>query len=156
VHEGQAVRVSSEGEPPPPEASPDGQGIRGDLHVVIRVDDHELFQRDGDNLILEMPISYTQAVLGADIKIPTLDGEHTLRIEKGTAYGSIFRVEGKGLPNLRTGRRGELLVGVKIEIPKKLTSEQESLLRKLAALENDNVLPESEGFWKKVKEFLNP
>lgn len=156
VHEGQAVRVSSEGEPPPPEASPDGQGIRGDLHVVIRVDDHELFQRDGDNLILEMPISYTQAVLGADIKIPTLDGEHTLRIEKGTAYGSIFRVEGKGLPNLRTGRRGELLVGVKIEIPKKLTSEQEALLRKLAALENDNVLPESEGFWKKVKEFLNP
>jgi molecular chaperone DnaJ len=159
VQEGMAIRVAGEGEPPAQELSADGQGVRGDLHVVIRVDEHELFHRDpenADNLTLQMPITYTQAALGADIKIPTLDGEHTLRVGKGTAHGTTFRIESKGLPNIRSGRRGDLLVGVGIEVPRKLSGEQESLLRKLAALENHDVLPESAGFWKKVKEFLNP
>lgn len=154
IREGQAVRVQGEGEPPPPEASPSGEGIRGDLHVAVRVKQHEFFHRDGDNLLLEMPISFTQAALGADLEIPTLDGAAKLTIPKGTQFGSAFRVSGKGLPNLRSGRRGDLVVGVKVEIPRKLSAKQEKLLRDFAETEDKSVLPESTGFWKKMADLL--
>ncbi len=151
VHDGQAVRVRGEGEPPQPEISPDGAGVRGDLHVVIRVQEHEFFHRDGDHLVLEMPISFTQAALGVDIQAPTLEGPHSLRISKGAQYGDLQRVGGEGLPNLRTGRRGDLIVALKIETPKKLNSKQEKLLREFAETEDVAVNPESHGFLEKLK-----
>ncbi len=154
IADGQAVRVQGEGEPPPPEASPTGAGLRGDLHVVVRVRDHELFTRDGDHLILEMPISFTQAALGAEVQVPTLDGREPLKIARGTQHGTIFRVPGQGLPNLRSGRRGDLIVGVKLEIPRRLSTRQEKLLREFAETEGTGVLPESEGFLKKVKDLF--
>ncbi|MCL4742474.1 MAG: molecular chaperone DnaJ [Phycisphaerales bacterium] len=154
VSEGQAVRVQGEGEPPPPEASPAGTGVRGDLHVVIRVRKHPRFVRDGDNLLMEQPISFTQAALGADLPIETLDGEATLRVPPGTQHGSVFRVEGEGLPNLRTGRRGDLRVGVRVEIPKRLSAKQESLLREYAETEGASVLADSPSVLRKVKDFF--
>lgn len=154
IHEGQAVRVQGEGEPPPPEASPGGTGQRGDLHVVVRVESHDMFQRQDDHLLLEMPLSFTQAALGAELQVPTLDGPGKLTIPRGTQYGSTFRVHGKGLPNLRSGRRGDLVVGVKVEIPQKMSAKQEKLLREFAATEDKAVLPESTGFWKKVSDLL--
>ncbi|MFA6044634.1 MAG: molecular chaperone DnaJ [Phycisphaerales bacterium] len=154
IHEGQAVRVQGEGEPPPPEASPGGAGQRGDLHVVVRVEEHDMFQRQDDHLLLEMPLSFTQAALGAELQVPTLDGPGKLTIPRGTQYGSTFRVVGKGLPNLRSGRRGDLVVGVKVEIPQKMSGKQEKLLREFAATEDKAVLPESTGFWKKVSDLL--
>ena len=154
IHHGQAVRVQGEGEPPAPEHSPGGQGVRGDLHVVVRVEDHKVFEREGDHLLLEMPISFTQAALGASVTVPTLEGSKELEIPKATQYGEIFRVPEAGLPNLRTGRRGDLVVVTKIETPMKLTSKQEELLREFAETEDKSVHPESHGFWKKITDFI--
>ena len=140
VHEGQAVRIQGEGEPPPPETSPNGQGVRGDLHVVVRVKDHTLFQRDGDHLVVELPVSFSQAALGAEIDVPTIDGRQTLRIHPGAQHGDIYKLDGQGLPNLRTGRHGDLVTIVRIEIPKKLSSKQQDLLRQFAETEDHSVL----------------
>lgn len=154
IHDGQAVRVPGEGEPPSVDVSPSGQGARGDLHVVVRVKKHEFFERDGDHLLMEMPISFTQASLGAEVEVPTIDGKETLNIKKGTQYGDIFRIHDAGLPNLRSGRKGDLIVVAKIETPKKLTSKQEELLREFAKTEDKHVNPESHGFWKKITDFI--
>jgi molecular chaperone DnaJ len=148
VHDGQSVRVRGEGEPSPSGAR------RGDLRCVIRVKQHEFFERDGDHLICVLPISFTQASLGTQIDVPTLSGSAPLKVPPGTQHGAIFRLPDKGLPNLRTGRRGEQIVQARIEIPKKLSREQADLLRKFAATENNDVLPESKGFFERVKEYL--
>jgi molecular chaperone DnaJ len=154
VGDGMVVRVQGEGEPPPPELSPDGSGMRGDLHVVIRVAKHELLHRDGDHLVMQMPISMTQAALGAHVEVPTLNREPaSIVIPRGTQHGTMFRVEGLGLPNLRNGRRGDLVIVTKVEIPKKLSEKQEKLLREFAEGEHaKGILPETQGFWKKIKD----
>ncbi len=152
ISDGQAVRVRGEGEPPPVEASPTGEGVRGDLHVVVRVEEHELFKRDGDNLLLRIPISFTQATLGAEVEVPTLEGRHKLTIPRTTQHGSVLRIPGQGLPDLRTGRRGDMIVVVAIEIPCKLSAAQEKLLREFAATENHEVMPETQSFWKKIRD----
>jgi molecular chaperone DnaJ len=154
VRSGQAVAVRGEGEPPAREQSPSGQGIRGDLHVVVRVKQHDLFERDGDDLYIEVPISFTQAALGATVDIPTLEGAVELVIPRATQFGDLFRIDGAGVPSLRSGKRGDLLVRAKVEIPKKLSSEQEDLLRDFAKTEDARVLPESQGFLSKIKELL--
>jgi len=154
IHDGQAVRVPGEGEPPGVDVSANGQGARGDLHVVVRVKAHEFFERDGDHLLMEMPISFTQASLGAEVEVPTIEGKEPLNIKKGTQYGDIFRIHDAGLPNLRSGRKGDLIVVAKIETPKKLTSKQEELLREFAKTEDKHVNPESHGFWKKITDFI--
>ncbi len=155
IRAGQAVRIAGEGEPPPAEVSPDGTGVRGDLHVVVAVEPHELFERDGDHLVLEMPISFTQAALGAHLEVPTLEDKASLVVPKGTPHGKLFRVEGAGLPNLRSGKRGDLVLVTKLEVPKKLTTKQEELLRQLAEVEEaEGILPEHQGFWGKIKDFI--
>jgi molecular chaperone DnaJ len=155
ISDGQAMRIQGEGEPPPPEASPGGQGVRGDLHVVVRVREHDLFAREGDTLLLEMPISFTQATLGAHVEVPTLGEQASVVIPKGTQHGALFRVKGEGLPSLRGGKRGDLVIVTKVEIPKKLSEKQEALLREFANTEGQHgILPETHGFWKKIKEAL--
>jgi len=148
IHDGQAVRVPGEGEPGGPE------GIHGDLHVVARIAEHPVFSREEDHLLLHLPVSFTQAALGAEIQIPTLSGHQTLTIEPGTQYGQQFRLPGLGLPALRSGRRGDLVVVVLIEIPRKLTGEQERLLRAFAETEDRSVMPASRGFWNRLKAYL--
>ncbi|USN99431.1 MAG: molecular chaperone DnaJ [Phycisphaeraceae bacterium] len=155
IQTGQAVRVQGEGEPPAREQSPTGEGVRGDLHVLVRVERHDLFEREGDHLLMEMPISFTQASLGAEVEVPTLEGQHTLTIPKATQYGAMFTIHGEGLPNLRSGRRGDLVLVTKIETPKRLTKRQEELLREFAETEDNSVLPESHGFWKKIRDALS-
>ncbi len=152
--DGMYVRVQGEGEPPPPEASPDGQGQRGDLHVITRIEPHDLYERDGDTLILPLPLSFTQAALGADLEVPTLDGATSLKIPRATQYGATFKLAGRGLPNIRSGRKGDMVVLARIETPRKLTAQQEKLLRDFAATEDKAVSPESHGFWNKVKDLL--
>lgn len=148
IHEGQRIRVRGEGEP-------GSSGVsRGDLHCIVQVRDHPFFVRDGDDLVCRLPISFTQAALGAQVEVPTLAGASPLRIPPGTQFGAIFRLPGKGLPNLRTGRPGDEIVQVMIEIPKKLSREQEELLRRFAATEDSNVMPESKGFFDRVKEYF--
>ena len=149
IHDGQAVRVPGEGEPG------HQAGPRGDLHVVVRIAQHELFSREEDHLILKMPISFTQAALGAKVDVATLDGEHELTIKPGTQHGDLIRLNGLGLPNLRTGQRGDLAVVLVIEIPRKLTDRQEELLREFAETEDRDVLPECQGFWDRIKSYLS-
>lgn len=150
VEDGIRVRVQGEGE-----ASPDG-GPRGDCYCFISVQPHELFKRDGTHLILHYPISYTQAALGADIEVPTLEGPHSLRIEAGTQNHDVFKIRGQGIVDFRGGRKGDLLVQVFIEVPKKLTDQQERLLRELAELEHEAVLPERKSFLSKLRDFFDP
>ena len=101
-----------------------------------------------------MPISFTQASLGASVDVPTLTGRADLRIPKGTQHGQLFRLGGLGLPDIRSRRRGDELVQVLIEIPKRLNKEQERLLREFAATEDRAVMPESHGFFDKVMNYL--
>ena len=154
IHDGQAVRVRGEGEPPPPEASSGGEGMRGDLHVVVRVQEHDRFKREGDHLVMEMPVSFAQAAIGADVEVKTLDGTHTITIPRGTQHAALFRVSEHGLPDLRSNQRGDLVVVATIQIPKKLTNEQEKMLRDYAATENLSVAPPKKGFFDSVKESL--
>jgi molecular chaperone DnaJ len=148
IHAGQRIRLRGEGEP-----GPSGMA-RGDLHCVIRIRPHEFFERENDHLICRLPIAFTQAALGAQIEVPTLTGTTPLKIPPGTQHGAVFRLPGKGLPNLRDGRRSDEIVQVMIEIPSKLSREQKELLRRFAATESKDVLPESKGFFERVKEYL--
>ncbi|MFA9477876.1 molecular chaperone DnaJ [Phycisphaerales bacterium AB-hyl4] len=157
IHDGQAIRVPGEGEPgsDPGGAASATPGLRGDLHVVIRVAQHELFTREDDHLILKMPISFTQAALGAKVNVPTLEGEQEITIKPGTQHGELVRLRGHGLPNLRNSQRGELVVVLLIEVPKKLSEKQSELLRAYAETEDRAVMPESSSFWDKIKTYLS-
>jgi len=145
VHEGQGIRVGGEGEP--------GRrgGHRGNLYCYVRVKAHPFLMRDGNNLVATVPVSFTQASLGAMIDVPTLESTRQLKIPPGTQYGSVFRIKGQGLPDLHSGRKGDELVQVMVEIPKNLTTNQEKLLRAFAETEDTKVMPESKGFFEKLK-----
>jgi molecular chaperone DnaJ len=145
VHEGQGIRVAGEGEPG------HNGGPNGDLYVYVRIRPHEFLERDGNDLIAVVPISVTQAALGATIDVPSLDGTRQLRIPPGTQYGSLFRIRGQGLPDVRTGRTGDELVQVTIETPMNLSARQEELLREFAQTENKNVSPKSQNFFERLK-----
>ncbi|MCP4592014.1 MAG: molecular chaperone DnaJ [bacterium] len=148
IHAGQAVRVRGEGEP-------GGQGgPRGDLHCYIRIEEHPFFERHNDDLVCRMPISFTQAALGAKVEVPTLSGRAEVTIPQGTQSGKVFRMAGLGLPNIRSRRRGDELVQVVVETPTRLSKDQEGLLRAFADTEDKSVLPESKGFFDKLKDYF--
>ncbi len=149
VHEGQGIRVASEGEPGR------GGGPRGDLYVYVRIKRNEFLDRDGNDLIAVVPISFTQAALGDTIDVPSLDGTKQLKIPPGTQYGSIFRIKGQGLPDIRTQRTGDQLVQVSIETPAKLNSKQRELLEQFAQVENKNVFPQVKKFFDKLKKYFS-
>lgn len=149
IHDGQIIRVPDEGEPG------DRGGPRGDLHVIVHVKRHRLFERHNDDLLLRLPISFTQAALGTTVDVPTLHGQQELTISPGTQHGQTYTIRGEGMPNLRSGRRGDLVLQIMIEIPKKLTEDQERLLREFAETEDHRILPHSRGFWDKIKEYLS-
>lgn len=148
IHDGQAVRIRGEGE------AGEAGGPTGDLHVYVRVKEHAFFHRDENNLVLQAPISFAQASLGADIEVPTLTGKTTLRVSPGTQHGEVLPLKGLGLPDLRGGPSGALLVQVLIEVPRKLNKKQEQLLRQYAEAEESNVLPARKSFFEKLKQHL--
>jgi len=145
VHEGQGIRVGSEGEPGR------GGGPRGDLYCYVKIKPHEFLERDGNNLIAVVPISFTQAALGATIDVPSITTTETLKVPAGTQYASVFRIKGKGLPDLRTRRRGDQLVQIVVETPTRLNDKQEELLREFAKSENKRVSPKATTFFEKLK-----
>jgi len=150
VDDNTRLRLPGEGEP-----SPDG-GPPGDCYCFIAVAEHALFKRDGSNLICQVPISYSQAVLGATIDVPTLEGAQPLVIPRGTQPGEVFTMRGLGMPSPRSSRRGDLLVQVTIDVPTQLESEHEQLLRRLAELEHADVTPRRKSFFEKLKECFVP
>ncbi len=155
ISDRQAVRIAGEGEPPPPEASPTGQGIRGDLHVVVRVRAHNRFEREGDHLLIAVPIAFSQAALGAEIEVPTLEAPTVLKVPAGTQHGGVFRLDGHGLPNLRSGKRGDLVVIVQLVVPSKLSEDQKRLLQEYAETEEIEVSPPSPSLWEKIKDAMS-
>ncbi|MEP0841636.1 MAG: molecular chaperone DnaJ, partial [Phycisphaerae bacterium] len=149
INDGQGVRVAGEGEPS------DNGGARGDLHVYVRVKPHPFLERHGQDLICRVPISFSQAALGARIEVPSLTGPVELTIPAGTQHGQMFRLAGKGLPSVRSRQRGDEIVQVWIEVPRKLSARQEELLREFARTEDKTVLPESKGFFERLGEFFS-
>jgi molecular chaperone DnaJ len=151
---GQRMRVSGEGE-----AGAAG-GPSGDLYVVIHVQDHPFWQRDGNDLYCEIPVNFPTLALGGEILIPTLDGEETFKIPDGTQTGSAFRLRGRGMPDVSGRGRGDLIVRVKVITPKKLSRDQKKLLEQLQAeLPKEKFEPtpassEDKGLFERVKDIF--
>ena len=148
VDDGMRVRLTGQGEPAP------GGGTPGDVYCFIHVREHELFHRDGSHLILQLPITYSQAALGANIEVPTLSGPADLEVPAGTASGDVFRLRGHGMPDPHGRRKGDLMVQTFIEVPKKLNERQEELLRELAELDHKSVTPHRKSFLEKIGEYF--
>jgi molecular chaperone DnaJ len=142
------VRITGEGEP-----SPNG-GPPGDAYCFISVLPHPLFERDGQHLVCRIPITYAQAALGTTLEVPTLEGRGSVEVPSGTQSGTVFKLGGKGMPDPRRRGLGDLLVQVVIEVPKKLSKEEQTLLRELAELEHKNVAPERKSFFAKLKDYF--
>lgn len=145
VQTGMQIPLRGEGEAGAPGAP------RGDLICQIQVRDHPLFKREGDHLICQVPITFSQAALGGEIEVPTLDGPIPHNLKRGIQSGDAVRIVGKGMPNLRSGRRGDLHVVVVIETPRNLTKRQEELLRELAEIEQKHVSPQRKSFFETLK-----
>jgi molecular chaperone DnaJ len=129
-------------------------GLQGDLHVVIHVKPHEIFQRDGDDLVCEVPISFVQATLGAEVEVPTLAGRAQIKIPAGTQSHTIFRLKGKGIKNVHGHGIGDLHVRVIVEVPTRLNSVQKAKLQEFGASCDANVNPISQSFFERAKNFF--
>jgi molecular chaperone DnaJ len=149
VEEGTRIRYQGEGD-----AGRFG-GPGGDLYIVLAIKPHAFFERDGNDLHCVIPISFPQAALGDEITIPTLEGDSKLKIAEGTQSGKEFRIRGKGVPYLNEHGRGDLVVQVAIQTPKKLTKVQRELLRQLGESLTVENTPTSRGLFSKVKEMFN-
>jgi molecular chaperone DnaJ len=126
-------------------------GPPGDLYVHLGVSPDERFERDGDDVVLNVPIAFSQAVLGGSVPVETLDGDEQVEVGAGTSSGEILRMRGRGIPHLRGRGRGELRVRWVVETPTDLTKEQEDLLRRFAAERGETVAPTSEGLFQKIR-----
>ena len=148
VADGMQIRLPGEGQP--------GLygGPNGHLYLAVHVKPHDYFQRRDDDVILNLDVNMAQAALGAEVEIPTLMGTETLRIPPGTQPGKVITLRGKGIPNVRTGRRGDQHVVVNVNIPKHLTAEQRDLLEKLGATLGAAPQPRKKGFFDKLNEIF--
>jgi len=149
VDTGTRVRLVGEGEPG------DHGGPPGDLYVVVHVKEHPIFVREDTEVLCEVPISFTQAALGAQIDVPTLEGRHKLKVPAGTQSGKVIRIRGKGIPHLHGGGRGDQHVRVVVETPSHLTSEQRALLERFAELSGEQTNPQTRSFLEKVRDLLD-
>jgi len=148
VESGNRLKLSNEGEPGTHGGPP------GDLYVVISVKEHPIFQRQGQDLLCEIPISFAQAALGCELQAPTLEGKVDLKIPAGTQSGKVFKLAGKGIPALHGYGRGDELVVVRVETPTKLTARQKELLEEFSREGGEDVHPMGQGFFDKVKELF--
>jgi molecular chaperone DnaJ len=148
VDTGSQIRLTGEGE-----AGYRG-GPPGDLYVVLRVRNHAALRRQDQDVVYELRVNIVQAALGDRIEVPTLDGPVEVTVPAGTQYGQTFRLPGRGMPNVRTGRRGDEFVVVQVVVPKDLTADQKSILRRVGGLTGK---PEkvSKGFFEKLREAIN-
>jgi molecular chaperone DnaJ len=151
---GQRLRLTGEGEAGGP------GGPAGDLYVVIHVQEHEFFRRDGNDLYCEVPLNFPTVVLGGEIRIPTLEGEEPFKVPESTESGQTFRLRGRGMPDVTGRGRGDLFVTMKVLTPKKLTREQKKLLEQLAGtlpkekLQPTPVHDEDKGIFDRVKDIF--
>jgi molecular chaperone DnaJ len=145
VDNGSRLRVSGEGEPG------DNGGPRGDLYIYVEIEPHDVFTREGNDIICEIPISFPQAALGATLRVPTLNGEAEIKVPAGTQPGTLFRLRKMGLPDVRGYGQGDEIVRVQIETPNRLTAEQKELLTKFQELSDAQSYPLHRRFMDKLK-----
>ncbi|NYV64535.1 molecular chaperone DnaJ [Bacillus sp. Gen3] len=145
VDDGQQLRVSGQGEP-----GING-GPAGDLYIVFHVKEHEFFERDGDDIYCEVPLTFSQAALGDEIEVPTLHGKVKLKVPSGTQTGTKFRLRGKGVPNVRGYGVGDQHIHVKVVTPTKLTEKQKQLLREFSEISGTIPDEHNESFFDKMK-----
>jgi molecular chaperone DnaJ len=148
VEDGTRIRYQEQGD-----AGPNGVPA-GDLYVVLRVKPHSFFEREGKDLYCSVPVSFSQAALGSEIMIPTLDGEHKLKVPEGTQSGTTFRIRGKGLQALQSSGKGDLFVRVRVQTPSRLNKRQKELLEELGAMSVMENKPEPRSLFDKVKEIF--
>jgi molecular chaperone DnaJ len=151
IDNGMRIRSTGNGEP-----GTNG-GPPGDLYVEIHIKPHTVFQREGDDLHCEMPISFTKAAIGGEIEVPTLSGKVSFTVPEGTQTGKTFRLKGKGIKGVRSGYTGDLFCHVVVETPVKLTDKQKDLLREFDRLTKEGGAkhsPQSKGWMDKVKDFF--
>ncbi len=129
-------------------------GPSGDLYVVIHIREHEIFERDENDLFCEVPISFAKAALGGELSVPTLEGKSSIKVPPGTQNGTIFRIRNKGITFLNSSRKGDLHVRVQVEVPTKLNSSQREKLQDFADSIGDKNSPMSESFIEKAKRFF--
>ncbi len=149
IDTGQRLRLRGEGE-----ASEDGERA-GDLYINIEIEDHPLFKRENEHVILELPISFVQAALGSEIEVPTIDGTTKLKIPAGTQPGSIFKLRGKGIKRLNASGFGDEVVKIYIEVPTTLSTKQKELLKAFEKEGTEESQPLISTFIKKFKRILN-
>lgn len=148
VEDGTRIRYQGQGDVGP------GGSPSGDLYVVLRVKEHPFFEREGKDLYCSLPISFSQAALGAELMIPTLDGEHKVKIPEGTQTGTTIRLKGRGLPGLQTSGKGDLFVRIRVQTPARLTKRQRELLEELGGASSIENKPEPRSLLDKVKEIF--
>ncbi|MCB9637586.1 MAG: molecular chaperone DnaJ [Myxococcales bacterium] len=151
AYDGLRMRMRGRGE-----KSPDERGPAGDLYVTIRVEEHPLFQREEDDIVCEVPVTFAQASLGAKLDVPTLDGIISMKIPAGTQPGTLFRLKGKGFPRIQDYGRGDQIVRVVVEIPTQLSAEQKELLERFDEISQvEKQTPVRSGFVEKLKSFFH-
>jgi molecular chaperone DnaJ len=146
VDTGSRLRLRGEGEA--------GSGAAGDLFVVLSVREHPFFVRDGADVVCDVPVSFAQAALGTEIDVPTLEGTTKLKIPAGTQSGQLFKLRGKGVPDLNGYGRGDEIVRLLVETPRKLSAQQRKLLEEFARISGEEVHPLSKSFLEKVRALL--
>lgn len=149
IGEGARLRSSGNGDAGQRGGSP------GDLYVVIHMREHDIFQRDHDDLYCEVPMSFGIGALGGELVVPTLEGKASIKVPPGTQTNTSFRLRGKGLPDLSTGKKGDLLVNVQIEVPTKLSKEQQEKLRAFTESVGEENSPMRESFLERAKRFFS-
>ncbi len=148
VETGNTIRLAGEGE------LGEYGGPPGDLYIYLTVEDHALFKREGQDVLLDVPVSFAQAALGTELEIPTLTGNEKLKVPAGTQPGHVFRLRGKGFPHLRGAGSGDQLCRIHVEVPAKLSSKQKELLREFDCLSKEECSPITKSFIEKVKELF--
>lgn len=149
VDDGTRIRLAGEGE-----AGSNG-GPRGNLYIVLEVEPHPVFRRRDDDILVEVEINVAQAALGAEIEVPTLNGDEPITVDPGTQTDTVLRLPNRGVPHVKRNGRGDELVLLRVAVPKKLSREQKDLLRELGeTLESEKVLEKKRGFMDEVRDFL--
>ncbi len=149
IDHGQTISVRGEGN-----AGQNG-GPAGDIFVTVNVTPHEIFKRRGQDVMVELPVTFVQAALGAELEAPSIDGKISYNMPEGTQPDTVFRIRGKGIPNLNGRGRGDQFIKVKIEIPRNLTREQKDILRQFEETAGDAQFGEKKGFFEKMKDLFN-
>jgi molecular chaperone DnaJ len=130
-------------------------GAAGDLYVFLHVKEHDVFEREGNDLFCEVPMRFSVAALGGELEVPTLDGKASIKIPAGTQGGTLFRLRERGVPTLNGGKKGDLHVRVQVEVPTKLNSEQQDKLREFSESIGDHNSPMQESFFQKARRFFD-